>query len=262
MSKRMSILIVEDEPGTRELMDQLLRAHGYRTEVAEDGLAALDRIGPFKPDLIISDLQMPRLSGMELLEKVRAVHPAIKFIMVTAFGDIETAVKSIKLGAFNFLQKPISMGQLLAQLQACLEPERALRVFLCHCSADKASVRRLFVRLRRDGFDPWLDEKKLKPGDDWQLEIKKAVRNSDVVVVCLSQNSITKSGFVQTEIKTALDVTEEKPDETVFIIPARLEFCDVPERLRRWQWVDLYAAQGYAKLIGSLRMRYKASGPN
>jgi hypothetical protein len=63
--------------------------------------------------------------------------------------------------------------------------------------------------LRSDGFDPWLDEKKLAPGQDWQLENKKALRNSEVVVACLSKGWVTKTGFVQIEIKTALDVAEE-----------------------------------------------------
>jgi len=101
----------------------------------------------------------------------------------------------------------------------------------------------------------------LAPGQDWQLEIKKAFRNSDVVVACLSKGSVTKTGFVQIEIKTALDVAEEKSEETVFIIPLRLEACSVPDRLLRWQWVDLFRNQGYAKLMATLRSRYNPSSP-
>jgi hypothetical protein len=133
---------------------------------------------------------------------------------------------------------------------------------LCHASSDKPKVRRLFGRLRREGFDPWLDEKKLAPGQDWRLEIKKAVRNSDVVVACLSKGSITKSGFVQTEIKIALDVAEEKPEDTIFIIPLRLEACTVPDRLGRWQWVDLFENEEYAKLMVTLRSRYTSLKPD
>ena len=77
---------------------------------------------------------------------------------------------------------------------------RKLKVFLCHSKDDKIKVRRLFHRLIADGFDAWLDEEKLLPGQDWDLEIRKAVRESDVVVVCLSNSSITKAGYVQKEI--------------------------------------------------------------
>ena len=74
------------------------------------------------------------------------------------------------------------------------------RYFLCHSSGDKTAVRNLYHRLQKDGIEPWLDEEKLLPGQDWQNEIIKAVRASDIVVVCLSRASTTKTGFVQKEI--------------------------------------------------------------
>jgi hypothetical protein len=130
-----------------------------------------------------------------------------------------------------------------------------LRVFLCHSSADKKQVRQLHERLAKDGFAPWLDEEDLLPGQNWDMEIKKAVRSSDVVLVCLSASSVTKQGFVQKEIKTALDAADEKPDGLVYIIPLRLQECSVPERLKKWHWVDFFAQNGYARLLQSLRIR-------
>jgi len=72
-----------------------------------------------------------------------------------------------------------------------------LRVFLCHATGDKPAVRKLYQRLCAEGIDAWLDEEKLLPGQDWRLEIPKAVRESDAVIVCLSRGSITKAGYVQ-----------------------------------------------------------------
>src|SRR4051794_22097132 len=101
-----------------------------------------------------------------------------------------------------------------------------LRTFLCHSSEDKAVVRNLYRRLSRvTGIFPWLDERDLLAGQDWEHEISKAVRACDVVIVCLSQQSIAKTGFVQREISQALDVSDEKPKGTIFIIPLRLEPC-------------------------------------
>lgn len=134
-------------------------------------------------------------------------------------------------------------------------PNRPLRVFLCHASNDKPAVRELYRRLTADGFAPWLDEEKLLAGHDWEHEIRKAVRSSDVVIVCLSRKAITKEGFVQKEIRVALDMAEEKLDSTIFLIPLRLEECDVPDRLSRWHWVNQFEANGYARLVQSLRMR-------
>lgn len=131
----------------------------------------------------------------------------------------------------------------------------SLRVFLCHASNDKPVVRELYRRLRADGFEPWLDEEDLLPGQKWQDEIPKAVRDSDIVLVCLSQHSINKTGYVQKEIKFALDIADDQPDGTIFLIPLRLEQCDVPERLSHLQWVNFYDKGGYVRLLRALRKR-------
>src|SRR5262249_13473929 len=137
---------------------------------------------------------------------------------------------------------------------------RKLKVFLCHSSGDKQAVRSLYGHLKRDGFDPWLDEEDLLPGQDWEFEISNAVRNTDVVVVCLSQGSVTKMGYVQREIKSALDVADQQPEGTIFIIPVKLEECGVPNRLNRWQWVNLFDNRGYDKLIAALNKRAAGLG--
>jgi formylglycine-generating enzyme required for sulfatase activity len=136
-----------------------------------------------------------------------------------------------------------------------------LRIFLCHSSGDKPEVRNLYQRLSSDGFDPWLDEEKLLPGQEWEVEIPKAVKTSDVVIVCLSHKAITKAGYVQKEIKFALDKAEEQPEGTIFLIPLKLEECDVPERLQRWHWVSLFEEKGYELLMRSLRLRAETITP-
>ncbi|MDQ3819365.1 MAG: toll/interleukin-1 receptor domain-containing protein [Acidobacteriota bacterium] len=134
-------------------------------------------------------------------------------------------------------------------------PPRKLRVFLCHSSDDKPLVRNLYNRLNSDGIDSWLDEENLLPGEEWELEIIKAVRSSDIVIVCLSQSSINKSGYVQKEIKLALDVADEQPEGAIFLIPVKLEECDVPRRLSRWHWVNLFQEHGYERLMRALKSR-------
>lgn len=139
------------------------------------------------------------------------------------------------------------------------EAKRPIRVFLCHASQDKPSVRGLYKRLNAEGWiDPWLDEEKLLPGQDWDLEIRKAIREADAILVVLSRKSITKEGYVQKEIKRALDIADEKPDGTIYIIPARLEEYDSPERLQRWHRVDLFDSKGYKRLLSALQRRADA----
>lgn len=130
-----------------------------------------------------------------------------------------------------------------------------LSVFLCHASEDKPAVRELYEKLQRDGFDPWLDEENLFPGQDWRHEISRVVRGSNVVLVCLSENAVSKTGYVQKEIKVALDVADEQPEGAIFIIPVKLEECDVPDRLSAWHWVNIDDAGGYERLVASLLSR-------
>jgi len=140
------------------------------------------------------------------------------------------------------------------------EQERQLKVLLCHACGDKPAVRDLYHRLRAAGFDPWLDEENLLPGQDWQLEITKAVRSSDVVIVCLSSRAITQAGHVQEETKHALDVADEQPEGAIFLITVRLEECEVPERVWRWQRFDLFRETGYERLLRALRARAESLG--
>ncbi len=136
---------------------------------------------------------------------------------------------------------------------------RPLRVFLCHSSNDKPAVRELYQKLRAEPWiQPWLDEEELFPGMDWNMEIEKAIEATDVILVCLSNNSITKEGYVQREIRIALDYADYKPEGTLFIIPVRLEECTPPKRLTRWQYADYFEgqkAQGLKRLFTSLKNR-------
>jgi formylglycine-generating enzyme required for sulfatase activity len=132
--------------------------------------------------------------------------------------------------------------------------QRPLKVFLCHAHADQDTVRALYTRLTRDGVDAWLDKEKLLPGQDWEYEIRKAVRESDVVVVCLSKQ-FNQAGFRQKEVRLALDTAMEQPEGEIFIIPARLEECETLESLKKWHWVDLFQENGYERLMRALRTR-------
>jgi formylglycine-generating enzyme required for sulfatase activity len=141
---------------------------------------------------------------------------------------------------------------------------RQLRVFLCHSSNDKPTVRELYQRLKQEGWiDPWLDEEKLYPGQNWNLEIEKAVEAADAILVCLSNNSITKEGYVQRELRIVLDYADYKPEGTLYLIPIRLEDCEPPRRLRPWQYADYFEKdrdRAYQRLLVSLRMRAKSLG--
>ena len=132
---------------------------------------------------------------------------------------------------------------------------KKLKVFLCHASDDKELVRKLYKRLLKESVNPWLDEENILPGQNWELEIEKAVRSSDIVIVCISKKSITKAGYVQKEIKFALDVADEQPEGAIFIIPIKLETCVIPNRLKHFQWLNYKSDSDHLKLIQALNHR-------
>lgn len=149
----------------------------------------------------------------------------------------------------------------IARLESVPKINRPLKVFLCHSNSDKPFVRQLYRYLNKfPKIDPWLNEKKLLPGDNWKLEIEKAVRTSDIVLVCLSKMSIDEEGFVQKEIGYALDTAGEKPEGTIFIVPLKIEECEVPKRLSQYQPLDYYVDDANEKLLQSLAKRARNLG--
>ena len=130
---------------------------------------------------------------------------------------------------------------------------RQIQVFLAHAHGDKEAIRILYQRMVKGGVKVWLDEQNLMPGQDWEYEIRKAIRESDVVIVCLSKQYGRQKGYRQKELRIALEEAESLPEGEIFIIPARLEECDVPDSLQRWQRVDLFDANGFKKLMHVLK---------
>jgi hypothetical protein len=126
-------------------------------------------------------------------------------------------------------------------------------VFLIHAHSDKEAVHKLYARLIKDGIRAWLDAENLQPGQDWQHEIRKAILKSDVVIVCLSPVFNQQQGYRHEELKIALEKAKLLTDNDIFIIPVRLEKCDMPETLRHLHRVDLFETGGYKKLILALR---------
>ncbi len=121
MTEGARILVVDDEAHERQGLAELLTVWGYQTETAADGQEALEKASAFDPVVTISDLRMPRMDGMELLKQLRQAHPSLTFIILTGQGTIEEAVEATKLGAFNFLEKPVDPKRLRVELRNCLE---------------------------------------------------------------------------------------------------------------------------------------------
>lgn len=123
----MRVLIVDDEPGLRHTVTMILEAEDYEVQVASDGEEALVRAADFQPEIILCDVRMPRMPGLEFLERYRETDGKALFIVMTAYGSIEMAIDAMKKGAYDYLPKPFSADQLLLTLKKAEERETLRR---------------------------------------------------------------------------------------------------------------------------------------
>ncbi|NEN98379.1 MAG: toll/interleukin-1 receptor domain-containing protein [Moorea sp. SIO3I7] len=112
----------------------------------------------------------------------------------------------------------------MAQPKTRQKPQ--IQIFLAHASEDKPQVLKLYERLKAKGYKPWLDEKNLIPGQNWREEIPNAIKQSQIFIACLSQNSVSKQGYVTIEFRLALNKYAETPPGTIYLIPLKLHDCE------------------------------------
>lgn len=120
------VLVVDDESSARSALSELLREEGYEVQSAADGYKALGRVDGWEPDVVITDVKMPALGGLELMTKLRERLPDIAVVVMTAYGSVEGAVEAMHLGADDYLSKPVHLPQLLVVLRRVLA-HRALQ---------------------------------------------------------------------------------------------------------------------------------------
>src|SRR5512143_1661239 len=115
------ILFIDDDQSGREVALFNLRKAGYEVTPASDGQEGLALVSPEKFDIVVTDLKMPVLNGMEVLETVRKASPETPVLVITAFGNVDTAVEAMKRGAFDFIGKPFQRDQILLSVEKALE---------------------------------------------------------------------------------------------------------------------------------------------
>ncbi len=131
--------------------------------------------------------------------------------------------------------------QLDSSNQVIFQPNGRIRVFLAYAEEDRADVKRLFTTLQKAGFEPWMDQEKLLPGQNWPRAIERAIDLSEFFIACFSRRSVAKRGHFQCEMEYALNVASRVPPEEIFILPVRLNDCEVPRDIsKKVQHVDLF----------------------
>ncbi|MBN2089923.1 TIR domain-containing protein, partial [candidate division KSB1 bacterium] len=127
-----------------------------------------------------------------------------------------------------------------------------LNIFISYASDDYKRAEQLYNDLKKKDFNPWMDRMDMMPGKEWQSEINTALKKADIVLLCFSKFSVSKRGFLQKEFKLALDSFEERQEDTKYLIPVLFEETELPERIRKFQAVNLTEKDGFKKLLKTL----------
>ena len=144
--QKATILVIDDEKAMRDSCYQVLSKDGYATETAENGQSGLQKIREVRPDLVLIDLKMPGMGGMELLEKIGQIDPDIISIVITGYATIESAVEAMKRNAYDFLPKPFTPDQLRIVIKRGLE-RRRLAAESARLRREKMMMRENFITL-------------------------------------------------------------------------------------------------------------------
>lgn len=146
MSKKSTILVIDDEETMRDACQQVLSKNGYDTETSADGTDGLRKVRELTPDLVLVDLKMPGISGMEVLEKIGKIDSTIICIVITGYATIESAVEAMKRGAYDFLPKPFTPDELRIIIKRGLE-KRKLVLESLSLRREKERIEKNFISM-------------------------------------------------------------------------------------------------------------------
>jgi len=146
MKEPASILVIDDEESMRDSCSQVLTKDGHHVDTAENGMVGLEKIKAFKPDLVLVDLKMPGISGMEVLEKISVIDPTIVAVVITGYANLESAIDAFKRGAYDFLPKPFTPDELRIIIKRGLE-RRKLILKSIALEQEKESMRKFFITM-------------------------------------------------------------------------------------------------------------------
>lgn len=145
--------------------------------------------------------------------------------------------------------------ELLSSLYGALKELKRPKVFISYSRSDVSSATDIYWFLRNSVCNPWMDIYDLVPGQDWELEINHNIKTADFFIACLSKNSVSKRGYVQKELKEAISVLEQIPDGEIYVIPIRIDDCNVPVSLASKHWLDWSAMNAQETLLKAIKSK-------
>lgn len=257
---RPRILLVDNDTDFLDIAGEFLRLHDYDVVAVSDlaeGRRLLEQesfaVAFIDINFDISDDYDTR--GLTLAIQTVGTSSVPKVIL-TVYKTTENTREALVPrpggtgAAVDFLDKADGLLQMITVIERIV---RKARIFLSYAKPDQAAVMNLYERLQMAGFLPWMDKRDLIGGESWESALRRVLRETEFVVLCLSEASINRTSFFQTEIEIALRILAEQPPGKIFLIPLRLEPCEiVHDRLPELQWIDYFEPDGYDQLTRAL----------
>jgi CheY-like chemotaxis protein len=251
------VLIIEPEWGLGLLYKEELAEVGIDSVYITNFDEALFLLSNEIFDLIILEPRSYK-DPAEGYNQIRQKYEQIPIIVSTHYPDVAIAenhenywIKSADLtGLILMVCRLLSIDT--ETIQSKISPKRQVKIFICYAKEDLNKANAIYNRLIQLKFNPWIDNRKLVPGQDWELEIEKAIDACNFFLACLSSHSVTKEGYVQKELKKGLEILDRHPEGRIYLIPLRLDDCKVPKRFERIQWCDLFKTDGMVNLLRSI----------
>ncbi len=229
-----TVLVVDDDPVHAELAARHLLRAGMTVSVVADGRQALAAVATSPPDIVVTDLMMPDVDGLQLVTELRHSFPFIPAVIMTARGSEEIAARALRAGAASYMPKSMLAEELARTVETVWELAREQRgrearkwraagfssCFLSYSHTDKPFARRLYDRLKARGIRCWMDEHALAPGDRILDQVDDAIRLHDKLLICASEASL-RSWWVKDEIRKAQE--RERKENRLIIIPLNLD---------------------------------------
>ena len=198
-NRDVGVLIVDDEPLIRKSLFEILRIEGYRVQMAASGEEAVNLLSKAKADIVVTDLKLPQMSGIDLLEKIKKITPQTEVILMTGYGTIESAVEAMKKGAFNYITKPINDQEIKITIHKIVEKRKILE--------ENESLRRMLAKERRDHlFDLIGSSGKMQE----VYHIIDSVASSNATIL-ISGESGTGKGLVARAIHGIDQIRKDRP---------------------------------------------------
>ena len=251
ITPKAKILVIDDEQGIRDFLAYELGRQGYTVLTAADGEKGVDKIREEKFDLVITDIKMPKMDGIQLLQAAKKIDPDLEIIMATGFGTIEMAVTAMKKGAYDFVQKPFNLEEILAIIEKALEKSE-LKTMLAVYESSKA----VFAMSKLEDLLPVMIEvsKKIIPAEDVSVMLYNSDNSLSMAATTLNGNETKISARISMAEKVVKSLLPQKEPSILIYDSYFSEVRNNDDKIYSLLICPLHSKDRYYGLLMAARM--------